>query len=94
MGYLNEVGTDSERNESRQKRQEAAVWQRRFWEHTIENEEDLENHLDYIHYNPIKHGLVEKAIDWQWSSFHRFVKEGIYDADWIGGNEGRLKGFE
>jgi putative transposase len=94
VGYLKEIGLDGERDASRQKRQEAAVWQRRFWEHTIDSEEDFENHLDYIHYNPIKHGLVEKAVDWEWSSFHRFVKEGIYDDDWVGGDIGRLQGFE
>jgi len=94
VAYLKEIGPSAERNESRQKRQEAAIWQRRFWEHTIESEEDFENHFDYIHYNPVKHGLVERAVDWEWSSFHRYVKEGIYDANWVGGDEGRLKGFE
>ena len=91
-GYLQEIGPGGERNASRQRKHEAAIWQRRFWEHTIENEEDLEVHLDYIHYNPIKHGLVEKAKDWPYSSFARYVKEGIYDKDWVGGDEGRLKG--
>jgi putative transposase len=89
--YLREVGPGGERNSSRQVKREAAVWQRRFWEHTIENEEDLEIHLDYIHYNPIKHGLVERAIDWPFSSFARYVKEGIYAEDWVGGDEGRLQ---
>lgn len=92
-GYLKNVGPGGERNASRQKQQEAAVWQRRFWEHTIENEEDLEVHLDYVHYNPIKHGLVERAMDWPYSSFSRYVKEGIYDEGWVGGDEGRLQGL-
>ncbi len=92
MGYLRDVGPGGERNASRQKKHEAAIWQRRFWEHTIETKEDLEEHLDYIHYNPIKHGLVERAIDWPYSSFARYVKEGIYDVDWVGGDEGRLQG--
>ena len=90
MEYLKEVEPGGERNASRQKRHEAAIWQRRFWEHTIEDNEDLEEHLDYIHYNPIKHGLVERAIDWPYSSFARYVKEGIYEVDWSGGDEGRL----
>ncbi|PKN96167.1 MAG: transposase [Chloroflexi bacterium HGW-Chloroflexi-5] len=94
VGYLKEIGPGEERNKSRQKRQEAAIWQRRYWEHTIDSEEDFENHFDYIHYNPLKHGLVKKAVDWEWSSFHRYVKEGIYDANWVGGDEGRLQGFE
>ena len=89
--YLREIGPGGERNASRQKRQEAAIWQRRFWEHTIEGEDDLEVDLDYIHYNPIKHGLVERAMDWPYSSFARYVKEGIYEEDWQGGNEGRLQ---
>lgn len=92
--YLVEVGPGGERNPSRQKRKEAAIWQRRFWEHTIENEDDLEEHLDYIHYNPVKHGLVERAMDWPYSSFSRYVKEGIYDEDWQGGDEGRLQMLE
>ncbi|MHB8086926.1 MAG: REP-associated tyrosine transposase [Anaerolineaceae bacterium] len=87
--YLMEVGPGGERDESRVKRNEAAIWQRRFWEHTIEDEVDLEVHFDYIHYNPIKHGLVESISDWQWSSFHRYVNEGYYDNDWVGGDEGR-----
>jgi len=89
--YLREIGPGEERNISHQKRHEAAIWQRRFWEHTILDEEDLETHLDYIHYNPIKHGYVTKAVDWEWSSFNRYVEKGIYDKDWIGGDEGRLQ---
>ncbi|PKO04767.1 MAG: transposase [Chloroflexi bacterium HGW-Chloroflexi-3] len=92
--YLIEIGPGAHRNESRQKRREAAIWQRRFWEHVIQDDMDFERHLDYIHYNPIKHGYVEKASDWQWSSFHKFVKEGIYDNDWVGGNEGRIQSLD
>jgi len=66
--FLKEIGPGSQRNESRQKRQEAAIWQRRFWEHSIKDDEDFERHLDYIHYNPVKHGYVEKAADWMWST--------------------------
>ena len=62
------------------------VWQPRFWEHTIEDEDDFENHFDYIHYNPVKHGYVQCPRDWRWSSFHRWVKAGIYPADWACGN--------
>lgn len=80
--YLVEVSSGEERNESRQKRGEAAIWQRRFWEHTIVNEEDLARHVDYIHYNPVKHGLVERVGEWKWSSFHRYVQAGYYDPDW------------
>ena len=94
IGYLKQIGPGEERNASRQKKHEATVWQRRFWEHSIEDSEDLEIHLDYIHYNPIKHGVVGRAIDWPYSSFARYVKEGIYDVNWVGGTEGRLQRLE
>ena len=58
------------------------VWQNRYWEHTIRDEDDLKTHLDYIHYNPIKHGLVKNVKDWQYSSFHKFVTKGLYDHNW------------
>lgn len=89
--YLQEVGCAEAPNASRQKRHEAVIWQRRFWEHTIEDENDLETHLDYIHYNPIKHGYVEQAVEWKWSSFHQYVKKGVYDIHWAGGEEGRIQ---
>jgi putative transposase len=90
-GYLREIGPGEERNESRMKRREAAIWQRRFWEHTIEDEVDFETHLDYVHYNPVKHGYVSRPIEWPWSTFRRYVNQGIYDSDWEGGDEGRLR---
>lgn len=58
------------------------IWQRRYYEHTIINEEELNKHLDYIHYNPVKHGLVQNAKDWEFSSFHKFVKMNNYDINW------------
>ena len=58
------------------------LWQRRFWEHTIFDTADLRNHIDYIHYNPVKHGLVEQASDWPHSSFHQYVRNGISPIDW------------
>ena len=58
------------------------IWQTRYMEHTIEDEEDLNNHADYLHYNPVKHGYVRSPADWPWSSFHRFVKAGDYPRDW------------
>lgn len=69
---------------SRVKRREAAIWQRRFWEHLIRDEQDLERHINYIHYNPIKHGLVGKVKDWPDSSFSEYVELGLYDVDWGG----------
>ena len=67
---------------SRHRHRRRGVWQRRFWEHCIAGEDDLERHLDYIHYNPVKHGLVPAAKDWPYSSFHRFVRLGAYPAEW------------
>ncbi|EAZ91247.1 REP-associated tyrosine transposase [Crocosphaera chwakensis] len=67
---------------SRQSKQERAIWQRRFWEHLIRDEEDFINHADYIHYNPVHHGLVSRPKDWEYSSFHRYVQRGVYDVNW------------
>jgi putative transposase len=58
------------------------IWQPRFMEHTIRDELDLQNHADYIHYNPVKHGYVSNPRDWPWSSFHRYVRSGDYDINW------------
>ena len=80
--YQSSIRTSGERSDSRVERAEAAIWQRRFWEHLIRGEDDLHSHLDYIHYNPVKHGLVKSAADWPWSSFQRYVKLGYYDARW------------
>ena len=69
---------------SRAARGERGIWQRRFWEHTIRDERDYERHVEYIHFNPVKHGYVTRVRDWPYSSFHRFVKRGIYPDDWGG----------
>ncbi|MGR9000110.1 MAG: REP-associated tyrosine transposase [Gammaproteobacteria bacterium] len=72
---------------SRAKRRERGLWQRRFWEHLIRDENDLNRHVDYIHWNPVKHGWVERVADWPHSSFHKFVKLGIYSENWGHDNE-------
>ena len=69
-------------SDSRKKKQEKAIWQRRFWEHLIKDKKDFINHLNYIHYNPVKHALVSSVKDWQYSSFHRYVQRGVYKSDW------------
>ncbi|MFK8112521.1 MAG: transposase [Rubripirellula sp.] len=69
---------------SQQARGERGVWQPRFWEHVVRDEEDLGRCADYIHWNPRKHRLVDRVRDWQWSSFHRFVELGQYDISWGG----------
>ena len=73
---------------SRRSKKEKAIWQRRFWEHLIRNEHDFNNHVNYIHYNPVKHGLVLSPKDWQYSSFHRYVQRGVYNIDWGGSSIG------
>lgn len=63
---------------------ERGIWQRHFWEHSIRDETDFERHVDYVHINPIKHGLVNSVIDWPYSSFHRYVENGVYPENWGG----------
>lgn len=69
-------------SESKIKKGEKGIWQRRYYEHTIIDEEDLYKHLDYIHYNPVKHGVIENVKDWEFSSFDKFVEMNNYDIDW------------
>ncbi|CAA9889665.1 hypothetical protein METHB2_120024 [Candidatus Methylobacter favarea] len=63
---------------------ERGIWQRRFWEHVIRDEADYEHHVNYVHWNPVKHGLAKTVADWPYSTFHRYVREGILPTDWIG----------
>jgi putative transposase len=74
-------------SKSRERKNERGIWQRRYWEHTLRNEHDFERHCDYIHFNPVKHGHARAAVEWPHSSFHRFVKLGIYPANWANGPE-------
>lgn len=74
----------SARSGSAQSRREKGIWQRRFWEHRIRDEIDYARHVDYIHFNPVKHGHVSRVSDWPHSSFHRFVRRGLLDLDWGG----------
>ena len=70
------------------------VWQRRYWEHTIRDETDFRHHVDYVHYNPVKHGWVKRVAQWPHSTFHRYVRGGIYPQDWAGGeSEEGEKGY-
>jgi len=61
-----------------------AIWQRRFWEHLIRDDEDFRRHVEYCYINPVKHGLVRSVRDWPHSSFHRDVRAGLFPADWAG----------
>lgn len=71
-------------NESKRRRKESTIWQRRFWEHQIRDDRDYENHMDYLHFNPVKHGLVGKVKEWPHSTFHRYVGKGVYHQNWAG----------
>jgi putative transposase len=75
---------NQQRSNSKAKRREKGIWQRRFWEHQIRDDNDLQRHVDYIHYNPVKHGYVQRVRDWEYSSFQRYVKQGHYPIDWGG----------
>jgi putative transposase len=76
-GVLDEHSTPA-----RGRKGERSVWQRRFWEHPIRDEEDHRRHVDYIHFNPVKHGWVMRAADWPYSSLHRSVRQGLLPPDW------------
>jgi putative transposase len=73
---------------------ERGIWQRRFWEHTICDDRDYAAHVDYVHINPVKHGITARVRDWPYSSFHRFVRQGLYPVDWAGGDAADLAGGE
>ena len=78
-------GLDAQaRSTSKISKREKGIWQRRYWEHAIRNDADLERHVDYIHFNPVKHGHVTRVADWPHSSFHRHVERGSLAADWGG----------
>ena len=70
------------RSAVRNRRGERGIWQRRFWEHLLRDERDFAMHVDYVHINPLKHGLVDRVSDWPHSTFHRWVKTGVYLSDW------------
>ena len=74
----------SRRSTSKVLKREKGVWQRRYWEHTIRDDADLARHIDYIHFNPVRHGLVTRVVDWPFSSFHQYVARGTLPADWGG----------
>ena len=80
------------RSSSRNAKGERGIWQRRYWEHTLRDEIHFERHCDYIHFNPVKHGYVSKVSEWPYSSFQRFVRLGVYPADWA--TAGQIEGNE
>jgi REP-associated tyrosine transposase len=84
---------DERISSSRSSRGERGIWQRRYWEHTLRDEDDFARHADYIHFNPVKHGHVGRVKDWPYSSFHRMVRLGLYPEDWAGDLNSNGAGF-
>ena len=80
--WIGMVHTETRTTDGRRRERRRGVWQPRFWEHAIETDEDFDRHFDYTHYNPAKHGYVTCPADWPASSFHRWVRDGLYPADW------------
>lgn len=83
-GFTRGLPAEARRTASKVAKRERGLWQRRYWEHVIRDDADLARHVDYIHFNPVKHGLVSRARDWPHSSFHRYVERGKLPADWGG----------
>ena len=84
IGFSKAIPATERRSAVRQRRGERGIWQRRYWEHLIRDEADFRAHMDYIHINPFKHGLVARVQDWPYSTFHRLVEQGVYPRDWAG----------
>ncbi|MFO0848392.1 MAG: transposase [Gemmataceae bacterium] len=80
--FLADGGVEAAVSKSQERRHQRGVWQPRFWEHTVRDEDDLKRCLDYLHYNPVRHGLVRRVADYPWSSFTRFVRLGEYEPTW------------
>ena len=81
--WLADSGSEVVVSPSRRSHRERGVWQKRFWEHTIRDEDDMIHHVNYIHYNPVKHGFARCPHAWLHSSFHRWVRQGYYSEDWL-----------
>ena len=84
------IEADERRSASRLRRRERGIWQRRFYEHAIRDDEDFARHVDYIHWNPVKHGWATRVIEWPYSSFHRYVRCGWLAADWAAPDDADL----
>ncbi|HFE31869.1 MAG TPA: transposase [Gammaproteobacteria bacterium] len=87
------VGAVEQQSTSRHNKREKPVWQRRFWEHTIRDENDWQRHMDYIHYNPVRHGHAQVPGEWPYSSFKRCVQKGWYSPNWGTTEPENIKGI-
>jgi len=86
-GFSRTIPKTESINPSRLHKRERGIWQRRYWEHLIRDEIDFQRHVDYIHYNPVKHGYVKNPSDWKYSTIHKYIESGIYPKDWGNGNQ-------
>jgi putative transposase len=91
-GFSRRVARGERISPSRVAKRERGIWQRRYWEHQIRDEGDLARHVDYIHYNPVKHGWVARALDWPHSTLHGYIERGMMPRDWGGGADGEGAG--
>ena len=90
-GFSRALPLEEKIGASRESKGERGIWQRRYWEHQIRDDADMQRHVDYIHFNPVKHGHVERPSAWSYSSIHRYIERGVYDASWAAvpiGDEG------
>lgn len=92
MGFSKALPKTERLSAVRTRRGERGIWQRRYWEHLIRDQDDWQRHFDYIHINPVKHGWVGRVRDWPYSSFHRAVRQGLYPLDWAGDIEVEVPG--
>jgi putative transposase len=85
VAFSKSLPANERRNPVMVRRGERGIWQRRYWEHTIRDDRDFAVHMDYIHFNPVKHGLAQGPGDWPFSSFRRRIAQGLYPPQWLGG---------
>ena len=90
-GFSRRLPQGERRSAQRVCRCERGIWQRRYWEHLVRDDNDLQRHADYIHFNPVKHRHVPRVVDWPYSSFRRWVADGVYVADWGASRDGGLE---
>ena len=92
--FARSLAADERRSDARKRHRERGIWQRRFWEHSIRDDADFAAHVDYVHFNPVKHGYVEHVADWPYSTFKACVRRGLYPAAWLGPSQDSLSAQE
>ncbi|MEM9262427.1 MAG: transposase [Pseudomonadota bacterium] len=93
-GFVRGLAVPGRQRESLARKGERGIWQRRFYEHVVRDETDYANHVDYIHFNPVKHGHASRPVDWPHSSIHRFIRKGVLDEKWGVGCDPTVKGMD